>query len=186
MDKVRCIRLYGVLGARFGRTHHFVVSSVSEAVKVLCIMVPGFEKFLTESKDRGLTYSVFVGSENIGEKQLSYPTGNDDIRIAPIVRGSKKQGLFQTILGVALLVASFFFPALLPFALSMTLGGVVSMLSPQTTGLGSQDATSNRASYAFNGAVNTAAQGGAIPLLYGEVMVGSAVISAGIYAEDQL
>jgi predicted phage tail protein len=149
-------------------------------------MVPGFEKFLTESKDRGLTYSVFIGGENIGEKQLSHPTGSEDIRIAPIVRGSKKSGLFQTILGVALLVASFFFPALLPFALSMTLGGVVSLLSPQTTGLSSQDSVANRPSYAFNGAVNTAAQGGAIPLLYGEIITGSTVVSAGIYTEDQL
>ncbi|AMP15481.1 hypothetical protein CPter291_3244 [Collimonas pratensis] len=37
----------------------------------------------------------------------------------------------------------------------------------------------------MNGAVNTQAQGNPEPLLYGEAIVGSVVVSGGIYAEDQ-
>ena len=33
--------------------------------------------------------------------------------------------------------------------------------------------------------VNVTAQGNPVPLLYGEMIVGSATISQGIYAEDQ-
>ena len=39
--------------------------------------------------------------------------------------------------------------------------------------------------YHFNGVVNTTAQGNPVPLGYGRMIVGSAVVSAGIYAMDR-
>jgi predicted phage tail protein len=197
-EKVRTIRLYGVLGAKFGRLHHLAVNSTTEAIRALAIMIPGFERFLMESKDNGLTYSVFMGKENIGHEQLKSPVGRDDIRIAPIVIGSKRAGSLQTIMGAALIVVGLiitagsfgagapFGPALIMMGASMVMGGVLQMLSPQAKGLGAQDSPTNRASYSFNGPVNTSAQGNPVGLLYGQLVVGSAVISAGIYAQDQL
>lgn len=184
-DKLRIVRLYGILGHLFGRYHEFVVNSPAEAIGALCNLIDGFEEFLYGAKDRGLTFGVFTGKRNIEAKQLRHPSGQDEIRIAPVVIGNKRQGLLQTIIGVVLVVAAVFFPALWPAAITMLAGGVISMLSPQTKGLGTQDAPNNRASYSFNGPVNTTVQGGAIPVLYGRMIVGSAVISAGIYAEDQ-
>ncbi|MCH3763267.1 tail assembly protein, partial [Campylobacter coli] len=70
--------------------------------------------------------------------------------------------------------------------LSMMLGGVAQMLSPQQRLLSARDRPENGASYNFNGPVNTTAQGNPVPLLYGEMFVGSATISAGIYSEDQV
>lgn len=43
----------------------------------------------------------------------------------------------------------------------------------------------NQASYAFGGVTNTTAQGNPVPLLYGRRRIGGAIISAGIYVEDQ-
>jgi predicted phage tail protein len=40
-------------------------------------------------------------------------------------------------------------------------------------------------SYAFNGPVNMQAQGNPVPVAYGETWTGSAVISGGIFSEDQ-
>jgi predicted phage tail protein len=174
------------------------VNSTSEAVRALSIMLPGFERFLMESKDRGLTFSVFMGKENIGHERLKSPVGSDDIRIAPIVIGSKRAGSLQTIMGAALIVVGLIitngtFGAGAPFGssvimmgASMMMGGVIQMLSPQAKGLGAQDSPSNRASYSFNGPVNTSAQGNPVGLLYGQLIIGSSVISAGIYAQDQL
>lgn len=48
-----------------------------------------------------------------------------------------------------------------------------------------QDAD-NKASYAFGGVTNTTAQGNPVPLAYGKRRIGGAIISAGIYVEDQL
>ena len=197
-EKIRTVRLYGVLGARFGRLHRLAVNSTSEAVRALSIMIPGFERFLMESKDRGLTFSVFMGKENIGHDRLKSPIGDDDIRIAPIVIGSKRAGSLQTIMGAALIVVGLiitggsfgtgapFGSSLIMMGASMMMGGVIQMLSPQAKGLGAQDSPANRASYSFNGPVNTSAQGNPVGLLYGQAIVGSSVISAGIYAQDQL
>lgn len=69
---------------------------------------------------------------------------------------------------------------------SMIAGGVIQMLSPQPTGLASKQSADNKASYAFGGVTNTAAQGYPVPLLYGKRRIGGAIISAGIYVEDQL
>ncbi|WP_250467624.1 tail assembly protein [Caballeronia sp. GAFFF2] len=190
-DKLRTIRLYGVLGARFGRMHQLAVSSTSEAVRALSVILPGFRKFMLNAKDNGLTFAVFNGRRNLSEEQLAQPIGDDDIRIAPIIIGSKSGGLFQVLLGAALIGASFipaFAPAsslLLGLGASMALGGVVQMLSPQTSGLASSSGD-NGTSYYFNGAVNSAAQGDCVPIVYGRMRVGSKRASAGIYAEDQV
>ncbi len=64
-EKVRTIRLYGRLGARFGRVHRYVVASPLHAVRALRAMVPGFERELMSSKDRGVAYAVVVGKRNL-------------------------------------------------------------------------------------------------------------------------
>jgi predicted phage tail protein len=188
-EKVRTIRLYGVAGARFGRVHRFAVSSTAEAMRALCTQVSGFEKFLMNAKDNGLTFAVFKGRKNLGEKELEHPVGDDEIRIAPVLVGSKKAGLFQTILGAALIVVGVLTSAygggsLIGLGASLALGGVMQMLSPQTAGLAGTG-PDNGTSYYFNGPVNSSAQGDPVPLVYGRMRVGSKVISAGIYAQDQ-
>jgi predicted phage tail protein len=74
--------------------------------------------------------------------------------------------------------------ALVSIGWGMVFGGVVQMLSPKPKGVTNADSPNNQPSYVFNGAVNTQAQGNPVPLGYGRMIVGSAVISAGINAED--
>lgn len=187
------IKLSGVLGKLFGKIHQRVIRDTREAVRALNATIPGFEKYLNSSKSRGLTYAVYVGERNIGEQDLNFPNVGREIRIVPLVIGSKKAGLVQTILGAVLVIASIWMPGLsiaasnMMFAAgaSMTLGGVVQMLSPQATGLASKQSSDNQASYAFGGVTNTAAQGYPVPLLYGKRRIGGAIISAGIYVEEQ-
>lgn len=191
-EKVRTIRLYGAMGARFGRVHRFVVASPAEAIAALCSMIPGFEKFLMESRDNGIAFSIFVGKKNVEESMLTSRSGSDDIRIAPILMGSKQAGLFQIVIGVVLLVASYFTgglsfgPAMAMLGAAMVVSGAIMMLSPQQKVQSATDRDGSKASYNFNGAVNTQAQGNPVPVAYGELIVGSAVVSAGIYAEDQV
>jgi predicted phage tail protein len=185
-EKLREVRLYGIAGARFGRVHRLAVSSTAEAVRALSVLIPGFRRFLLEARDNGLTFAVFNGRRNLNKDELDAPVGDDAIRIAPVIIGSKSGGLFQTILGAALAVVGFVFsqPTLIGLGVSMALGGVMQMLSPQQTGLAG--VADNGTSYYFNGPVNSAAQGEPVPLVYGEMIVGSKVASSGIYAEDQV
>ncbi len=184
------VRLYGILGSTFGRVHRLVVSSPQEAIKALSITIPGFERFLQTAKERGLTFSIFVGKNNIGKDELEF-SGSDDIRIAPVIIGSKKAGMFQTILGAVLVVAGAFLswtPVGTPMMMmgaSMMIGGVIQMLSPMQGGAARRESPDNKPSYAFGGPVNTIAQGNPVPILYGKRRIGGAIISAGIFAEDQ-
>lgn len=191
---VRTIRLYGVLGARFGRVHHLAVSSAAEAVRALGSQLPGFEEFLHKSKDMGFGYAIFYGKRNLSQEELRSPCGDEDIRIAPIIFGSKNGGWLQIILGVVLIVIGAIlnftpFAGLSPFfyqaGIALIIGGVVQLLTPQPKGNSSQDRPENRPGYSFNGPLNTQAQGHPVPVLYGELIVGSAVISAGINVVDQ-
>ncbi|WAH66067.1 tail assembly protein [Xanthomonas hortorum] len=198
IPKVRTVRLYGVLRAKFGKEFRLAVASPAEAIRALSVQLPGFQAFLMGAKDRGLTFAVFNGRRNLAEDQLHDPPGDDAIRIAPVLQGSKRGGTLQTIMGAALIVVgaavnimsggslAWIGTPLINAGVAMVIGGVVQMLSPTPKGLGTQDSPDNRPSYAFNGPVNVQAQGNPVPLAYGRCWIGSAVISGGIFAEDQV
>lgn len=192
MSEVKTIRLYGAMGARFGRVHRFAVANTKEAFQALCGQLPGFEQYMTESKDNGLTFAVFNGKRNLTEDDLYDPVGAEDIRVAPVAIGSKRNGVLQTIVGVVLIVVgvviSYFGGGagvpLIKMGAAMVFGGIVQMLTPVPKSSARDSADSN-ASYTFNGPVNTQAQGNPVPLIYGRLIVGSAVISASIKANQE-
>lgn len=189
MDTLRTIRLSGKLGAKFGRVHRMAVASTAEAVRALSMMIPGFERELMSSRDRGIVYACFLGKKNIGQSELTITGGTEDIRISPRIAGAKAGGVLQTIVGAVLVVVGYIFyeyggQVLVQMGAAMMIGGVMQMLVPQQTSNAAAD-VDNGASYNFNGPVNTTAQGNPVPVLYGRMRVGSAVISAGILAQDQ-
>ncbi len=188
-DRLRTVKLYGPMRTRFGREFQLAVSSPAEAIRALSNQIPGFKKYMMDSKDAGLVFAVFVGKKNVGLDELDDLVGGNEIRIAPIIEGSKRAGLFQTIFGVALIAVGAWFGQgwAVNMGISMALGGVVQMLSPQPKGLGAKEDPNNMPSYSMDGAVNTQAQGGPVPLCYGgPLIIGSATISGGIFAQDQI
>lgn len=198
MARLTTIRLYGSLGARFGRVHKLAVQTSAEAVKALCVNFDGLEGYLMNAKKNGMTFAVFRGKRNIGVQDFKGLAGDSDIRIAPIMEGAKKAGMFQTILGAVMVVAGVivgvatgwtgvgltFGAGLILSGASMMAGGLYQMLSPQPKGLQGRDDPDNKPSYAFGGSVNTLAMGNPVALLYGEREIGGAIISAGVVAED--
>lgn len=182
------VRLFGQLRS-FGRSYRLSVRTPAEAIKALCVQLPGFERFISNAKSRGLVFAVFRGKKNIGESEIGYQ-GEGDIIIAPVITGSKRAGLLQTVIGAVLIVASFFAgpagPGLMATGIGLTAGGVIQMLSPQAGGLKTSAAPENTPGYAFGSAKNTTASGNPVPLCYGRRRWGGAIISAAIYAEDQM
>ncbi|WP_284884208.1 tail assembly protein [Citrobacter portucalensis] len=198
MARLTTIRLYGALGARFGRVHKLAVQTSAEAVKALCVNFDGLEEYLRKTQQNGMTFAVFRGKRNIGIEDYKELSGTSDIRIAPIMEGSKKAGVFQTILGAVLVVVGAVVGVMTSWTgvggvigtgmvtagIGMMAGGVYQMLSPQPKGLQGRDDPDNKPSYAFGGSVNTLAMGNPVAVLYGEREIGGAIISAGIVAED--
>ena len=203
-DRLRTIRLHGELGVRFGRVHTLAVNSAAEAVRALGVLFPGFQRYLHESKDKGLVFAVFHGGRNIGHSELRDPPGQKVIRIAPVVQGSKRDGALQTFVGIALIVVASFatygtgaaaasgaafgggaWGAVGAVGISLAIGGVAQMITGNQSGIDSGESVDNRPSYNFSGIKNTVTQGNPVPLCYGEMTVGSAMISLGIVAEDE-
>jgi predicted phage tail protein len=187
---IKTIRLYGKLGYRFGRVHRMDVASPAEAVRALCSQLRGFKQFLLDSKGG---YAVFVGKRNIAEGELRDPSGGEDIRIAPFAVGAKSEWV-QVIVGIVLVVVGYVLTAFGYGAIGMPIsnlgwgliaGGIAQLLIPNPKVNGPSDKAENMASTQFSGPVNTQAQGNIVPVMYGgPVIVGSAVVSAGIEAKD--
>lgn len=188
-EQIRTVKLYGQL-RQFGKSYPLAVRTPAEAVKALCVQIAGFERFLSNAKSRGIEFAVFIGKRNIGEAELGFQSVGDII-IAPVICGSKRAGVLQTIVGAILIVAGVLLLAtpfgapLIGAGIGMVAGGVIQMLSPQAGGLKSSAAPENTPGYAFGSAKNTTASGNPVPLCYGKRRVGGAIISDGIYAEDQ-
>lgn len=192
----KTVRLYGALGARFGRVHQLHVQTPAEAVKALCVTLDGFERYLMSARENGMVFTVFKGKHSVGEETLSHGSGDYDIRIAPIMTGSKKAGMFQTILGAVLVVAglaiSYFSGGtaaavgmgMAKFGAMMMIGGAFQMLSPQPKGLKMRQDPDNAPSYAFGSAVNTTALGNPVGILWGRREIGGSILSAGIIANE--
>lgn len=185
---LRRVRLYGALAKKFGREFHYDVNSPMEAVAALKATVPGFEAHMIEHSEPG--YHVFTGRENIGVDQLEHPT-NQVIRIVPAIVGAKKAGVLQVILGIVLVVVGLFTwwgdgTATIQLGVSLILSGVAQMLfaPPKPKQAAEREDPSNRPSYSFDGPVNTAQQGNAVQVGYGRLIVGSQVISAGLYVSS--
>lgn len=185
---MREVRLYGELGRRFGRVHHFAIKNAAEAVRALRANFPGFEREFLAIAER---YRIIVGRTRLSEaRELLDPSGDREvIRIIPVVAGAKRAGVLQTIIGIFVIAVGVFVPGpwspyLINAGLALTLGGVIQMLTPVPKLKAGEDKTKNNASYVFSGPINVAAQGNPVPVGYGRLIIGSAVISAGLSTSE--
>jgi predicted phage tail protein len=192
------ILLSGSLAQAFGRKHirHLESGTTIEAFSALKNTIAGFEDFIRDSARKGLRYAIFRNRENVGKSEFTL-SGTTEIRIVPVIAGSKNGGLFQAVLGVVLIVAGAFISGLsfggaapigglmIKVGIAMVIGGVVQMLTPvpKAPGQQEQSVTENKPSYLFNGAFNSTQQGLPVPVVYGEMLVGSSVVAIGTWAE---
>ncbi|KAB0509693.1 tail assembly protein [Pseudomonas moorei] len=192
------ILLSGSLAQAFGREHFRLLETgtTGEAFSALKHTIPGFEDFIRDSSRKGLRYAIFRNRENVGEEHFTL-SGTTEIRIVPVISGSKNGGLFQVVAGAALIVAGAFISTasfggaaplgglLVKVGIAMVIGGVVQMLTPvpKTSSQEDQASTENKPSYLFNGAFNSTQQGLPVPVIYGQMLVGSSVISVGAWSE---
>jgi len=193
---LREIRLYGHLAKFVGRRRFMAaVDTAAEAVRFLIANFPGLKAHITQP---GRHYRVKVGGHAIGSEQLHGPIGNEAISIIPVIGGAGG-GVGQILAGIALVALAVFVPGLgLGLAGSIVtkvgllggvliLGGVSQLLTPTPTIALSNTNSGTREteldpqkSYSFSGVQNTSRQGVPVPIVYGETIIGSVVISAGI------
>jgi len=205
---LKTLTLGGALAKKFGKTHRYHVADLREMLRAMCATVPGFKKYVSNAHLNGVRFAFYSGGSNIGLEEFDMSRGAAEYRMTPVIEGSKSAGVLQIVIGAVALVAAFFtagaslaawgaamgastatglaVTALTSVGISMMLGGVVSLLTPQPSyNIGSASSTDNQPNYAFGAPVNTVAMGYPVPILYGEREIGGAIISAGIFSSDQ-
>ncbi|WP_027907702.1 tail assembly protein [Pseudomonas taiwanensis] len=189
-QEMTVIEFSGAMRKALGRQHRRLLetSSVRELLKALTITLPGFKEEVDRLARLGMNFAIYRNGKNVGEAEFGRG-GAKVVKIVPVVAGSKRGGVLQTVIGAILIAASFIpvpgFQALLPVGVAMVAGGVIQMLSPQAKGLSQSAAPENLPSYAFGSAKNTTASGNPVPICIGKRRWGGAIISASIYAEDK-
>ncbi|HDV7219040.1 TPA: tail assembly protein, partial [Mannheimia haemolytica] len=159
----------------------------------LCTQISGLREALRDG-----VYKVRIGKQYLDpsalEKGLFYCLKKGQtIHFTPVIQGAKSGGIFQAVLGVALIGAAFFLgpvgwgvlgasSAMMMGAMgaSMLLGGVAQMLTkmPNAPNIGNEKEKENSTS--FSNLNNLVAQGKPVPLAYGLIRTGSLVISQGV------
>lgn len=203
---LKTLILDGRMAKKFGKRHQYHVADLREMLRAMCSQVPGFKKYMSEAHMKGIRFAFFNGESNIGLEEFDMTRGGDTYRIMPIIEGAKNAGVLQIVIGAVALVAAFFTAGaslaawgaamsagaitattvLTGIGVSMMLGGVVQLLTPQPSfNTGASSSTDNKPNYAFGAPVNTVAMGYPVPVLYGEREIGGAIISAGMYSSDQ-
>ena len=194
---LRKIKLYGKLAKFIGhRVLEADVATAAEAVRFLLANWPELEAHMSDQH-----YRVSIGTYDIDLEELHHPAGAAPISFVPVVAGAGAVG--RILAGIAL-IALAFIPgigtataaaiaagakagftvvgtALFGLGASLALGGVAQLLTPTPKvpqGADKQD--DPRKSYSFSGIQNTSRQGVPVSIVYGETIVGSVVISAGI------
>jgi predicted phage tail protein len=195
---LRKIKLYGRLAKFVGqRVFEADVASAAEAVRFLLVNFPQLEKHMADQH-----YRVSVGKYDLTADELHDPAGQQEIKIVPVLAGAGGRTA-AIIAGVAIIALSFGIGAIasagvalgglagigtvgtigVGIGASLVLGGVAQLLTPtpKINAPGTQqDNNDPRKSYSFSGIQQTSRQGVPVPIVYGETVVGSVVISAGI------
>ena len=211
---MKVVKVYGALRKRLGQCRfELEAATPAQAIKALCVNFPGLDKWLIDSEKDGVGYRVTVSKEKATEQNVSpliMPWSEKDVfSITPVIAGAGR-GLGQILAGIALVAVAVAAPgvgliaakggfAVVPGATGLAAGlaaaagnigiglvfmGIAQTLSPQPSLDSTLDESAQLESFSFSNVVNTSRQGLPVPIAYGRVFVGSAVISSGTDVDE--
>ena len=182
------IKVYGTLRKFLGQSEFEVdLNTPIEAISFLKCNFSGVEEHMERQH-----YTIQCGKKVITEDLLNLNT-QEDIRIIPLVHGNFLPillGLGSLFTSSIISVGSFLGSTLLvntlrTIGVSLLIDGVTSMLTPQQNNLSpsgqdSLDPAALASNYSFTGLTNISRAGVPVNLVYGEILVGSIVVSNGV------
>lgn len=206
---MRTVHLHGKLGKEFGQSHRFEVATAAEALRALNCAFP--VRFVNALEDG--YYKIVRGDKRAG-MQLDldlvnqFNLGNAELHIIPVAKGAAMsktaKGTTKLVLGAALIGGAIFFSGgtlaaplissggiagglfggltygnIALIGVGMVLAGAATLLSKPAVNTASNSVSVNGGNIG-----NSGQQGNAIPLIYGEVMVGTTPIEAWSDVED--
>ena len=195
------VKLYGELKDKYGEEFTFDVNSPRE---VICALMANFKTFQGTLSVEGNQYALVYGKQELAIEDVMLKTFDKRkvLKIIPVVSGAKSKWA-TIIIGIVLIYVAVMVPggmasmgelmagtatgaqyaAAVAFNIgtSMVTGGIAQILAGDP---GSPTSVAKSKNYFFDGPVNTTRQGAPVPIAYGQLMVGGAVINAQIRAEE--
>lgn len=185
------VHLGGILGQEFGRQFKFSLAKPKDAILAIDANCNGFYRRLLELAKKGGHYSFIVDGKAVDKpSHLINKKAFKEIHILPMIVGAA---------GVAVAVGAVLYAAAIiaPTALGPTLVslftivggalisyGISNLLQKNTAtdaaGSGSAQANALNKSFLFSSGENVTEQGNPVPIGYGRLRVGSAVIQSAI------
>ena len=201
---LRKLKLYGELAQFVGHKEFEIqVDSLAQAVSFLVNNFPQVEKYMNPQY-----YQVKVGNYAVDEEEIYHPIGQEDIHIVPVISGAGGGGMRKVLLGAALIGIAFATGGAsivksaegalsLKFTASrlggaylaqafvytgafLVLNGVSEMLFPLPKPKEFKSEQDPQLSFSFSGTQNTSRAGTPVPIVYGEIVTGSVVISGAV------
>ena len=196
---LRKLKLYGELAEFVGHKEFEIqVDSLAKAVSFLVNNFPQVEKYMNPQY-----YQVKVGNYAVDKDEIHHPIGQEDIHIVPVIAGAGR-GAGKILLGAALIAGAFIISPHLSFSFSkgfagtsfakagfiaksavylgtsLVLSGVSDMLFPLPKPKEFKSEQDPQLSFSFSGTQNTSRAGTPVPIVYGEIVTGSVVISGAV------
>ena len=188
------VKLYGELADFVGyKELDAVINSTADAIRFLISNFPKLEAHMANRN-----YQVLVDDYELDKDDIQNPIGKSDIHIVPVITGAGG-GTGKFLLGAVLIGAAIATGGFAPVAgagffatggglavatgnlgIALVLSGVSELLFPIPKPPEFQNESDPRISFGFSGVQNTSRAGTAHPIVYGEIITGSVVISAGI------
>ena len=179
----RNIYLKGRMGKLFGEHHRLNCKTVQEAMHAIDTMKGGLRQYLMDCTENNVKFTVQKGEEFLTNQTAGIELAKDDIIITPVPSGAAKDGMKELIIGILLIIIGLSTgdagslskgaQLLVTVGTQLALNGIVKLMTDEPESLDEQEST------LFNGPINNTKSGIPVPLAYGRMEVGGAVINFG-------
>ena len=211
---LRTVKVYGHLAEHCGQSvFEALVRTPAEAIRFLLCNFPELRGLMRDGYYKVAASDLELELADHPE-QLHYPLGTDDVvRVIPVITGAGG-GTGKILLGAALIgLSAVTFGGSALFAGSFSATGIGAAIAGTTTGLATGSIAllgigaslvlsgvadlitpvpkapdidnDPRENFNFSGIQNVSREGVPVPIVYGEMVVGSVVVSAGLNTEEE-
>jgi predicted phage tail protein len=188
---VRNVYLYGDLEEKYGKVHCLAADSIADVINLMQVNHPDFRKHILPGR-----YAILRGesidnyTDNLTEEQITMKFNEGDWHIVPEAVGAGAfaffiAGALLSVGGYAIGLGTTIGLVLFQFGLGLALTGIAGMLTPvPDISDYSDEQADQKPSVVYTGGVNNVEQGGPVPIIYGECMAGSVLISSDVEIEE--
>ncbi len=195
------VTLHGILAKEFKKTFSLAIKRPKEVFDAISCTHNNFRHRIVELANQGVHFTLLVdGKKMTTIEELSIVSDNQQIDIVPLVCGAGKAGAIIAVIALGVLTGGAGFAmgagmlaggatlgsALVNIGVGLVMMGIQMALAPKPKmDRPSADVNSAKQSFLFSSKANVAEQGIPVPVGYGRLRVGSAVIQSTIKSYPQ-